>query len=209
MTPPLAVLRRPLPFAGPVVLASPLSPGFGWPSRASATEGEVETYPAPADGLLRRARCSDAGAVHDLLDGYARQGVLLPRTLAQVEGSIDDFLIAADAHGLAACGALRVHSASLAEVAALAVASDRHGEGFGRRIVEALTREAELLGVERVFALTLEPAFFHRLGFRTVPIGAFPEKLARDCARCPRRSCCIEVAVEHRSEFTVRKNGRP
>ena len=49
--------------------------------------------------------------------------------------------------------------------------------------------------VSRVFALTVQERFFHRLGFRTVPMTEFPEKIARDCQGCARRATCAEIAV--------------
>src|SRR5690606_21686531 len=120
-TPALGLVRRPLPFVGPVVLPAPPGTGFGWPARARVTDGAVTEYPAPTVEGVRRASPADAVAIHGLLDGYARQGLLLPRTLEQVEESIADFLVAENEAGLIACGALRFHSAQLAEVAALAV----------------------------------------------------------------------------------------
>lgn len=204
--------------------------GFGWANRVEVTGGAVSDYPPPIDATLRRASHEDAMAVHGLLDHYARAGVLLPRTLGQIDAAIGDFLVAAgpadggrdhvghETFGAArkgervlggktgvdggpraidACGALRFHGPALAEVAALAVSEKKLGQGLGRRVVRALINEAALLGVERVFALTLDAGFFHRLGFRTTSIREFPEKMTRDCARCTRRAGCREVAVVH------------
>jgi N-acetylglutamate synthase-like GNAT family acetyltransferase len=93
------------------------------------------------------------------------------------------------------CAALRIYSSELAEIGALAVAEDRHGAGIGRRLVEALVHDARLLGLSRVFALTLQDGFFHRLGFATTDIAEFPGKIAADCATCARRTTCTEIAV--------------
>lgn len=150
--------------------------------------------PAPAV-LLRRARPSDAAALHALLDGYAREGLLLPRTREQIAGRIGEFTVAVDTHGLAGCGALRLYTPRLAELVALAVAPRLHGQGIGGLIVESIVEEAQRLGVRRLFALTLREAFFNRLGFRTKPMAEMPEKLAADCASCPRRNACNEILV--------------
>ncbi|MGH7464961.1 MAG: GNAT family N-acetyltransferase, partial [Longimicrobiales bacterium] len=93
------------------------------------------------------------------------------------------------------CAALRIYSGHVAEVGALAVRADRHGSGIGRRLVEALVHDAVLLGLRRVFALTLADGFFHRLGFETTLVSEFPEKLAADCSSCARRPTCREIAV--------------
>jgi amino-acid N-acetyltransferase len=93
------------------------------------------------------------------------------------------------------CGALRVYSVDLAEIASLAVDESVHGAGIGRRLVERLTGEARALGLKTVFALTLQESFFHRLGFRTVPRENFPGKVWADCRSCPKLHACDEIAV--------------
>jgi amino-acid N-acetyltransferase len=177
------------------------------PTLESARRGYRErllfVYPMGASYALRHAQPADAPAIHALLETYVAQGSVLPRTLEQVYRSIRDYIVAVDGERIVGCGALRIYRESLAEVGALAVAPDWHGRGVGRRIVEALKLEARILGIGRLFALTLEDGFFHKLGFRTTEIAAFPEKIGRDCARCDRRSTCIEIAVVHEVEADV------
>jgi amino-acid N-acetyltransferase len=159
-----------------------------------AHDGVVILYPF-GRVALRRAQPHDAPAIHALLETWVRAGSLLPRTLGQVYRSIRDFVVAVEADTIVGCAALRVYSGKLGEVAALAVAREWHGRGVGRRIVEALVEEANGLGMEQVFALTLEAGFFQRLGFRTTPIADFPEKIAQDCRTCAKRNACVEIAV--------------
>jgi amino-acid N-acetyltransferase len=157
-------------------------------------------YPAGETYVLRPAQPSDAPAIHSLLESFVREGALLPRTLEQVHHAIRDYVVAVDGGRIVGCGALRIYTDSLAEVGALAVARDWQVRGVGRRIVGALREEARALGIRRVLALTLQERFFHRQGFRTTPIAAFPEKIARDCARCAKRVGCSEIAVVHEIE---------
>mgnify|MGYP006198549775 CR=1 FL=1 len=70
-----------------------------------------------------------------------------------------------------------------------------YGSGIGRRLVETLVHDAGMLGLRRVFALTLQDGFFHRLGFETTVVSEFPEKVAADCSTCARRATCTEIAV--------------
>ena len=93
------------------------------------------------------------------------------------------------------CGALKIYSGELAEVAGLAVRRDRQGVGLGRALLEALLTQARDHGLARVFALTRKPEFFLRLGFVPAEKEQFPEKVWADCARCPRQNCCDEIAV--------------
>lgn len=150
----------------------------------------------PVPGVvLRRAVSAEVDVVFDLLDGYAQQGLVLPRTRGHVASMIDDFLVAWDGAEIVGCAALRRYSPLLAEVGGLAVAAHWQGQGIGRLLVEALIDEAVASDCTRVFALTLQEPFFHRLGFRTTLIAEFPEKIARDCAVCARREQCIEICV--------------
>jgi amino-acid N-acetyltransferase len=148
------------------------------------------------DGVyVRRAEPADAQELHALLEQFVAPGMLIPRTLKQVYQSIRDFIVVVDAGRIVGAGALRIYSAELAEVGALAVADERQGTGLGGRVVETLVHDARALGLRRVFALTLRDRFFHRLGFETVDIGEFPEKIAADCVGCARRTACNEIAV--------------
>ncbi|WP_094559015.1 GNAT family N-acetyltransferase [Synechococcus sp. 8F6] len=48
------------------------------------------------------------------------------------------------------------------------VAGDLHGQGLGRRVVEALLATPALLGVERLYLMTTNSTgFYEQLGFRT------------------------------------------
>jgi amino-acid N-acetyltransferase len=144
---------------------------------------------------IRGATPADAAAIHALQQGFVARGLLLPRSLEQIYRTIRDFVVAVEDDQVVGCVALRIYSEELAEVGALAVAEARHGTGVGRRLVQTLLAEARALGLRRVFALTLQDGFFHRLGFETVRINEFPAKIAADCAVCARRSACSEIAV--------------
>jgi amino-acid N-acetyltransferase len=62
-------------------------------------------------------------------------------------------------------------------------------------IVEALEREALDNGLHAIFAFTYVPDFFRKVGFREVERGELPLKVWKDCVRCPKFSCCDEIAV--------------
>src|SRR5690606_30962953 len=105
--------------------------------------------------MVRRARPADLPAMMELLNHYARQGLLLPRSPEQVQRQLGDFMVAVDAGGVVGCAGLRCYSAQLAEVVGVAVDERYHGQGVGRHLIEALLAEARGLGLRRVFALTL------------------------------------------------------
>ncbi len=72
---------------------------------------------------------------------------------------------------------------------------DRRKQGVGAALVRAAIDEARRLGVPQIFALTLEPGFFGKLGFEVVTKESLPMKVWSDCARCPKQQDCDEVAV--------------
>ncbi len=146
--------------------------------------------------ILRPAGEADVAGIVRLVNGWAARRVMLFRTLESVLDCLDDFVVAVDERGrVVACGALKHYSPSLAEVASVAVAEEAHGRGLGRRVVAAVERLARLRGVEELFALTLEPAFFAAVGYAVTDRARYPEKVRRDCLGCARRLACDEVCV--------------
>ncbi|HJQ20348.1 MAG TPA: GNAT family N-acetyltransferase [Gemmatimonadaceae bacterium] len=144
--------------------------------------------------IVRRARVDEVDAIARLNNFFADQHVMLRRTPDMIAAAIDDYVVAVDAYGrLAACGALKEYSPSVAEVAAIAVASQAQGMGLGRRIVSAVEDLARARSIPEVFALTLQPAFFEALGYARVDRARFPEKIRRDCIGCARRFACNET----------------
>jgi amino-acid N-acetyltransferase len=148
---------------------------------------------------VRPARLGDVPAMVALIGGYADQGVMLPRTAGELYESIRDFLvIEAEPGGLAACAAVHIFTRSIAELKSLAVSQHIHGQGLGRRIVEACCDQGRELGLERLFCLTYQVVFFQRLGWERVDRSRLPEKVWSECVRCNKFLACDEVALWRR-----------
>lgn len=138
--------------------------------------------------VVRRARMGDVEGIVALVDEWAAESLLLPRTAAQVAHALDDYFVAVDARGsVLACAALREYSPSLAEVVSVAVSRAAHGRGLGRRVVHAVEGLACVRGHAAVFAHTLQPEFFAALGYEPTERGHFPEKRARAHTLCVSR----------------------
>ena len=147
-----------------------------------------------ANVVIRKARPEDARAIADLIAGFADESLMLRRTPEHIELSIDDYVVGVDARGrILACGALKEYSPSVAEVAAIAVSREAHGNGLGRAVVAAVEALACKRGIYDVFALTLQPAFFAAIGYERVDRARYPEKIRRDCLGCIRRFACAEI----------------
>jgi len=144
---------------------------------------------------VRKAAMRDIGPILALINGYAAKGVMLPRTELEVSEDIRDFSVMVREGRLVGCGALHFYSPSIAEIRSLAVAEDVKTHGIGRRLIEALVREATEYSLDAVFAFTYVVGFFSKLGFQEVERGALPLKAWKDCVRCPKFQCCDEIAV--------------
>jgi len=143
---------------------------------------------------IRPARVDDVEPMRACINGYAREDRMLERTREFLLEHLRDFLVA-DAGRFLGCCALAVLTADLAEIRSLAVVPEASGQGIGKALVERCVAEARLLGLRRVFALTLVPGFFERCGFTLTSLGRLPEKSAEECPVCPKRFACDEHAL--------------
>src|SRR5947209_19842559 len=144
---------------------------------------------------VRKAGMRDIPPLLQLINGYASEGVMLPRTEFELSENIRDFTVAYSGSQLAGCAALHFYAPTVAEVRSLAVRPDTKQQGIGRLLVEALEGEALDNDLESIFAFTYVPGFFARLGFHEVERGELPLKAWKDCLRCPKFHSCDEIAV--------------
>ncbi|HEX2201847.1 MAG TPA: N-acetyltransferase [Longimicrobium sp.] len=145
---------------------------------------------------VRPARVADMHQAEPLINGFADKQLMLPKTLQQLSRNFREFVVAEREDGtILGCAALRVYTPQLAELGSLAVSEEAHGLGIGRKLVDAIEREAARIGIGTVFALTLQDVFFHKQGYRTVPKEMFPLKVWSDCQACPKLHACDEIAV--------------
>ncbi len=144
---------------------------------------------------VRKAVMHDIPPILDLINGYAARGVMLPRTEFEMSESIRDFTVVMRGDELLGCGALHFYSPTLAEIRSLAVDQQAKTHGVGRRLVEALVKEAQDYELDAVFAFTYVVEFFQKVGFQVVERGVLPLKAWKDCLRCPKFQACDEIAV--------------
>ena len=151
--------------------------------------------PTPVRLDIHKASMRDIRPILALINSYAANGIMLPRTELEMSEHIRDFSVAYYGELLAGCGALHFYTPVSAEVRSLAVQPELKQHGVGRLLVEALEREARAQDLESIFAFTYAPGFFHKLGFSEVERGELPLKVWKDCLRCPKFHNCDEIAV--------------
>jgi amino-acid N-acetyltransferase len=144
---------------------------------------------------VRKATMGDIHALLALINGYATDGIMLPRTEFEMSENIRDFSVAYEGTQLVGCGALHFYTPTSGEVRSLAVQPGIKTRGVGRRIIEGLEQEAVENDLHALFAFTYVPDFFRKMGFREVERGELPLKVWKDCLRCPKFQCCDEIAM--------------
>ena len=145
--------------------------------------------------LIRKARTADVPEMQKLINYFADQGDLLPRSLNQLYEDIRDFIVAESDGDIVATCALHVNWGDLAEVKGLVVREEFQGQGLGKQLVLSCLDEARDLGVSRVFALTYKPEFFVKLGFQNIDKSELPHKVWSECIQCVKFPDCGELAV--------------
>ncbi len=145
---------------------------------------------------IRRAKATDVEKIQQLIAAHSSQGLMLPRSRYKVFSRLQGFVVAEDEERqIAGCGALIILWGDLAEIQSLAVAADKIGQGYGKRIVEELIDHARALEIPKVLTLTYQVEFFARLGFSVTDKDAVPRKTWGECLECPKLECCDETAM--------------
>jgi len=144
--------------------------------------------------IVRDATVADAKRINELIASHAEVDRMLFRSMTDIFENLQTFVVAEDAGRVVGCSALQVVWSDLAEIKSLAVDADRFNQGIGTAMVTELIRKAGAMGVQKVFALTLETGFFEKVGFHRINTDLLPMKVWSDCARCPKQDACDEVA---------------
>ena len=151
--------------------------------------------------IIRPAQHEDVLPIVELVNRYAGQEIMLPRTEESVRHTLADWLVMVEESPtdntppILACGALVPLTETLAEVRSLAVHESQQGKGLGGYLVLELVQMARARNFEQVCALTLREGFFTRLGFEIVDRWQISPKVWQACIFCRKFHRCDEVAV--------------
>jgi amino-acid N-acetyltransferase len=143
----------------------------------------------------REAVLPDAEQIHALIAAYSGDGTLLPRSLAEICENVRDFVVLEHDGRIIGCGALHLYGLHLAEIRSITVNPNCQHSGGGKLLVKALLGQAKKHRVTCVCLFTRIPEFFSRMGFTMAAHQDLPDKIHKDCHKCPRRYCCDEVAM--------------
>ncbi|MHC4394815.1 MAG: N-acetyltransferase [Planctomycetota bacterium] len=144
---------------------------------------------------VRSAKISDVGAIYSLINQYAERDRMLFRSMADIYENLHSFSVAELDGSVVGCCSLQIIWSDLAEIKSLAVDEANKKAGAGKMLVSIAVQQACEIGIERVFALTLTPEFFEKMGFEVIEKESLPMKVWSDCAKCPKQQNCDEIAV--------------
>ena len=145
--------------------------------------------------VIEKAKIKDVEGIYNLINHYASQGKMLPKTLTYIYENLRQYVVARENDKVIGVGALRIFWYDLAEICSMAVDKDHYLKGIGRKILKELEEEALELGLRRVFALTYQEEFFIKNGFRRIAVSTLPEKIWADCIYCKKFKNCDEIAM--------------
>ena len=145
--------------------------------------------------IIRKAKISDIGTIFELVNDFAKQGLMLPKSQIDLYESIRDFFVVEIDNKVVACGALKVFLDDLAEIRSLATNKDFQKMGLGKMITQKLLDDAKELVIKKVFTLSYQVDFFKKQGFTLIKKEELPQKIWRDCYKCPKFPNCDENAL--------------
>ncbi|GAA5193401.1 argininosuccinate lyase [Ferrimonas gelatinilytica] len=146
---------------------------------------------------VRPARLSDVAAIHRINSYWAELGETLPRTRDEILQDVLDFSVAEQDGKVVGCASLYIYTTGLAEMRSVGIDPEHHGQGQGRALVDYMLQRGRELELEKVIVLTRVAGFFGKLGFAEINKEVLPEKVMKDCDRCPRQNACDEVAMAY------------
>ena len=145
--------------------------------------------------MIRKAKIKDIKQIQALINTFAKQDIMLARSLNELYENIRDFWVSEDKGKIIGCAALHVSWDDLAEIKSVAVHKKYQGKGIGRELISACLDEARPLGAKKIFVLTYKPEYFKKFGFKRVSHSGLPHKIWAECINCCKFPNCQEIAL--------------
>ncbi len=128
--------------------------------------------------VTRTAEIDDVGGILELLSPMEESGVLVRRSRELLETEINRFTVMERDGMIIGCAALyRYEKERMAELACVAVHNDYRNGGRGDTLLQAMEKQAQENGMDKIFVLTTQTAhWFRERGFQELPVKSLPIK---------------------------------
>ncbi len=147
--------------------------------------------------LIRNAAPRDIDEIHEIIESYSKDTIILERSRENIESSISSFYVAEISGSIAGVISYYDYGSHLKEIRSLGVRKGFLRRGIGTAL---LAKILQLLCEEnspKIFVLTYTPQFFERNGFSVISKDTLPEKIWKDCVNCKNIETCNETALEY------------
>lgn len=150
---------------------------------------------------IREAVIGDISKIHELINLYSREELLLPKSKAELTVMLPSFFTAEYCGQFAGSVAFKIGEDEKAEIVSWVVDKRYFNHGIGSMLITAVMEKIEDLDIKVVYTLTLRPNTFEKHGYRRVGMEELPKKVWTDCIHCPRNIAvpgsvdCKEIAM--------------
>ncbi len=119
-----------------------------------------------------------ASQILTLIQPFVDEGKILPRTKAQINDQLDDFVLLFDNNQLVACAGLKdCKEGFMGEIYSLAVAEQAQNTGLSKNLLDKIMLKAQQENFSKIFALTkYGTQWFVKNGFTQMNISDLPSK---------------------------------
>ncbi|MDM3871926.1 argininosuccinate lyase [Porticoccus sp. W117] len=146
---------------------------------------------------VRRARMSDVEKIHQLVDYWANEGEILPRTQENIIHDVQNFVVAEIGGEVVGCASLYIYQKGLAEIRSVVVDKEFHRQGQGKALVQYLLEFANQMELKTVIVLTYIPDYFSALGFGLIDKSSLADNIIEDSDQSANKNPNEEVAMEY------------
>ncbi|OAH53215.1 acetyltransferase [Domibacillus aminovorans] len=144
---------------------------------------------------VRKAVLADVEQVFELVNQYANEGLMLPRTYESLVLNLQAIFVAEEDGEILGIASLAILGHDLAEIRSLGVTEKAKGRGIGKMLVKRVVEETKKIGIPKLISLTYQVVFFEKCGFEIIQKTEMPQKVWTDCIHCPKFPSCDEIAM--------------
>jgi amino-acid N-acetyltransferase len=154
---------------------------------------------------IRSMTIADVPEVLGLMQPAAEEELLVPRTVAELEEKMDDFIVYEVDGTIHGCCALHVFSDKQGEIAGIVVDETYKSLKIGQRMVSYLIERATAMKLKSVFVLTTQASdWFSQIGFLPATLAELPREKQKKYNR-KRNSLILRYKLSgHRTKAPLR-----
>lgn len=145
--------------------------------------------------MYRKAITDDVEYIHKLINKFASEDSMLPRSLSEIYENLRDYSVYIENNKVTGCAALHIYWKDLAEIRSLAVDKSSQKKGIATKLAQICIEEGKSLDIKKMFVLTYVPSFFEKCGFHRISKEELPHKIWSECVRCHKFPDCAEVPL--------------